>query len=255
MKPTIALDGSAADGGDVAALWTGVAWLPPTVSLPSSPRIPPIHPPASPTAGPWRPPRSPFGLLEELLWDRPWALLLCCILLNQTSRVQVDPVLCRLLRRAPDAAALASVEAAELEALLRPLGLHRRRAQTLLRFSRAFLAGSWRDGVAHSDYFLSPNCVREFREAVRLQKAMVVVLETDAQHGGVSFETHEAACPEEVGMRQALANSPRVPWYRLRHLQDVSLKAIACELREWSDECEKFHNYLISNSGWNSLSI
>ena len=37
----------------------------------------------------WRPPHSPFGLLEELLWDRPWRLLLCCILLNQTSRAQV----------------------------------------------------------------------------------------------------------------------------------------------------------------------
>jgi len=37
----------------------------------------------------WRPPRSPYGLLEELLWDRPWALLLACILLNQTTRRQV----------------------------------------------------------------------------------------------------------------------------------------------------------------------
>ena len=92
----------------------------------------------------WRPPRSPLGLLEELLWDRPWALVVCCILLNQTSRVQVDPVLCRLLRQMPDAAALASAEPAQLEALLRPLGLHRRRAQTLIDMSRAFLGGSWR---------------------------------------------------------------------------------------------------------------
>jgi len=92
----------------------------------------------------WRPPRSPLGLLEELLWDRPWALVVCCILLNQTSRVQVDPVLCRLLRQMPDAAALASAEPAQLEALLRPLGLHRRRAQTLIEMSRAFLGGSWR---------------------------------------------------------------------------------------------------------------
>ena len=38
---------------------------------------------------PWRPPHSPYGLLEELVWDRPWALLLACILLNQTTRAQV----------------------------------------------------------------------------------------------------------------------------------------------------------------------
>ena len=46
-----------------------------------------------PSWAPWRPPHSPYGLLEELLWDRPWRLLLCCILLNQTCRAQVDPVL------------------------------------------------------------------------------------------------------------------------------------------------------------------
>ena len=53
-------------------------------------------------------------------------------------------MLCRLLRQMPDAAALASAEPAQLEALLRPLGLHRRRAQTLIDMSRAFLDGSWR---------------------------------------------------------------------------------------------------------------
>ena len=93
---------------------------------------------------PWRPPRSPIGLLEELLWDRPWALLLSCILLNQTTRRQVDPVLARLLRAYPDAAAMAAAEPADVEVLLRPLGLHRRRAQTLVAFSRAFLEGTWR---------------------------------------------------------------------------------------------------------------
>ena len=60
------------------------------------------------------------------------------------AHAQVDPVLCRLLRQMPDAAALASAEPAQLEALLRPLGLHRRRAQTLIDMSRAFLDGSWR---------------------------------------------------------------------------------------------------------------
>lgn len=95
-------------------------------------------------ASPWRPPQSPLGLLEEVLWDRPWALLLCCILLNQTSRAQVDPVLARLLAAFPDAASLASADVAQIEELLRPLGLHRRRARTLIAFSAAFLKGEWR---------------------------------------------------------------------------------------------------------------
>lgn len=100
--------------------------------------------PALANTRPWRPPHSPYGLLEELLWDRPWALLLCCILFNQTSRVQVDPVLARLLDAFPDAASLAAADAEALEDILRPLGLHRRRARTLVAFSAEFLKGEWR---------------------------------------------------------------------------------------------------------------
>jgi len=91
----------------------------------------------------WRPPRSPFGLLEELFWDRPWALLLCCILLNQTTRRQVDPVLANLFAAYPDALALAAAEPETLEPLLRPLGLHRQRSRSIVAFSRAFAAGGW----------------------------------------------------------------------------------------------------------------
>ena len=67
-----------------------------------------------------------------------------CILLNQTTRRQVDPVLCRLLREWPDAAAAAAADAAAVEAVVRPLGLHRRRARRIIDFSRAFLGGAWR---------------------------------------------------------------------------------------------------------------
>ncbi|KAL1529298.1 hypothetical protein AB1Y20_000252 [Prymnesium parvum] len=108
------------------------------------------HPPDAtpPAAMAWRAPRSPYGLLEEVLWHRPWALLLGCILLNQTSRAQVDPVLARLLARFPDAAHLAgaSSEAAamgEVEHILRPLGLQRLRAARVVCFSQEFLRGAW----------------------------------------------------------------------------------------------------------------
>ena len=71
-------------------------------------------------------------------------MLLCCILLNQTSRVQVDPVLARLLEGFPDAASLAAADAEALEEILHPLGLHRRRARSIIAFSQAFLKGAWR---------------------------------------------------------------------------------------------------------------
>lgn len=37
----------------------------------------------------WHPPVSPYGLLEEVLYQDPWKLLVACMLLNVTSGLQV----------------------------------------------------------------------------------------------------------------------------------------------------------------------
>lgn len=37
----------------------------------------------------WHPPVSPYGLLEEVLYEDPWKLLVACMLLNVTSGMQV----------------------------------------------------------------------------------------------------------------------------------------------------------------------
>lgn len=39
----------------------------------------------------WDPPASPFGLIEEVLYQDPWRLLLACMLLNKTSGRAVRP--------------------------------------------------------------------------------------------------------------------------------------------------------------------
>ena len=62
------------------------------------------------------------------------------------------------------------------------------------------------------------------RAATDLGKRMVLVEETDASHGAVSFGTHVADCPTDL--RAKLQALPRVEWHRTRHLQDVSLHLI-----------------------------
>ena len=37
----------------------------------------------------WHPPASPYGLIEEILYEDPWKLLVACMLLNVTSGLQV----------------------------------------------------------------------------------------------------------------------------------------------------------------------
>ena len=110
--------------------------------------------------GRWSPPRSPFGLLEEILWADEWKMLVACMMLNCTTRVQVDRVLWRLFSTAPSATAAVALGrgdaealtddrrdadgfsvagAAVLETILAPLGLHRKRARAFVRLSEDYL--------------------------------------------------------------------------------------------------------------------
>ena len=101
-------------------------------------------------------PCSPFGLLEEILWHNEWKLLAACVLLNVTTRRQVDAVLWRLFASFPGPAATAAaaedpMRLERLEAILRPLGLHRKRARRLARMSREYLEAHARAAASRDD--------------------------------------------------------------------------------------------------------
>jgi hypothetical protein len=74
-------------------------------------------------------------VLQEVYRDDPWRMLVGCILLNLTTRAQVDKVRQELFETWPLPSMMASADTADLEELLRPLGLFKRRAVTLKRFS------------------------------------------------------------------------------------------------------------------------
>ena len=93
----------------------------------------------------WRPPVSPYGLLEEDFYDEPWKLLLSCILLNKTSAVQVRQVVFRLFQLYPTPERLIEASTSELETLLQPLGLFRKRAVAIQRFSKEYIEKDWKD--------------------------------------------------------------------------------------------------------------
>ena len=74
-------------------------------------------------------------ILQEIYKDDPWKMICGCILLNITTRKQVDAVRDRLFERYPDSLAMSQADLEELGELLRGLGLWRRRAETLKKFS------------------------------------------------------------------------------------------------------------------------
>jgi len=91
------------------------------------------------------PPVSPYGLLQESLWPNEWFILVACMMLNCTSRKQVERVLPEFIRRWPDPQAFLTATTYEVAALCRPLGFAQRRTEGLFRMTRAFVAGGWTD--------------------------------------------------------------------------------------------------------------
>ena len=91
----------------------------------------------------WKPPQSPYGLLQEDYWPDQWKILVCCLLLNQTSRKQVDPMIDEFFERYPDPKAIMEADEESLRDLLYPLGMYNKRVNTLKKFSNGFLANDW----------------------------------------------------------------------------------------------------------------
>lgn len=93
----------------------------------------------------WVPPVSPYGLLEEELYRDPWKLLVSCMLLNKTTAVQVRSMIYSFFDAYPTPERLCDANIGDLERVLMPLGLYRKRAQSIQRFSQEYLTTDWKD--------------------------------------------------------------------------------------------------------------
>ena len=100
---------------------------------------------APPGYGPdpsWHPPVSPFHLVEECLYEDPWRLLVACIFLNKTTAKVAVPIMDTFFSRWGSPEAASDAEETELSELLKPMGLQKKRAKMLIRFSNEYL-GAW----------------------------------------------------------------------------------------------------------------
>jgi methyl-CpG-binding domain protein 4 len=80
-------------------------------------------------------------LLQDIYKRDPWKMLVCCVMLNLTTRKQVDSVREKLFKRYPSAASMAFCWEDELSKIIGQLGMQNKRAYTLKRFSLEFLRG------------------------------------------------------------------------------------------------------------------
>ncbi|KAF5468673.1 hypothetical protein F2P56_012810 [Juglans regia] len=92
----------------------------------------------------WKPPRSRYGLLQEDHADDPWKVLVICMLLNRTTGSQAGKILLDLFTLCPDAKTATEVPAKEIEKIIQPLGLQKKRAQMIQRFSQDYMGDTWK---------------------------------------------------------------------------------------------------------------
>ncbi|KAJ4958102.1 hypothetical protein NE237_025213 [Protea cynaroides] len=91
----------------------------------------------------WKPPRSHFPLLQEDHVHDPWRVLVICMLLNRTSGTQACKVITDLFTLCPDAMTATKAPREEIEKLIQTLGLQRKRAIMIQRFSKEYLEDGW----------------------------------------------------------------------------------------------------------------
>jgi methyl-CpG-binding domain protein 4 len=86
-------------------------------------------------------------MLQEIYKHDPWKMLVGCILLNQTTRTQVDKVREELFSIWPTATEMGSADPSNLAAVIKSLGLYNRRAKTLIKFSQDWTRRNWKEPI------------------------------------------------------------------------------------------------------------
>ena len=89
------------------------------------------------------PPRSPYGLIQEDLWPDEWKILVSCMMLNCTTRKQLEKVYPTFFSLWPDPKTFLNCDSNKLKEVIRPLGFANRRSSNLLRMTRDYLEKDW----------------------------------------------------------------------------------------------------------------
>lgn len=95
----------------------------------------------------WNPPKSPFGLIQEELYKDPWKVLVSCVFCNLTRRFTAEPIMRKFFDLYPTPQDAMNAQEDFLADLLKPIGLSKRRAKTLVTMSREYLEKNWSEPI------------------------------------------------------------------------------------------------------------
>ena len=87
----------------------------------------------------WIPPRSPLSLIQEDLFPNEWLILVSCVLLNCTSRKQVEKIMPEFVLRWPNPPALWNDDPSAVLDVIKSLGFGDRRTKRLYELAAALI--------------------------------------------------------------------------------------------------------------------
>ena len=80
-------------------------------------------------------------LIQHDYLDDPWKMLVCCILLNQTTNQQVRKVLDPLFELMPNPETCVSVDPLKISEIIKPTGFYNIKASRIQKLSRKWIEG------------------------------------------------------------------------------------------------------------------
>jgi len=89
------------------------------------------------------PPKSPYNLIQEGLYKKPWQLLIATIFLHKTTGTVAIPLFNAFISKYDTPEQVISADWKEIAELIKPMGLHEKRAKIIITFSEEYLNKDW----------------------------------------------------------------------------------------------------------------
>jgi len=76
-----------------------------------------------------------IDIIQKKYKDDPWKVLVCCILLNQTTNQQVRPIITSFFQKWPDSFSVSERDFKEIRDLIRPTGFQNVKSKRIIDLS------------------------------------------------------------------------------------------------------------------------
>lgn len=83
-------------------------------------------------------------LLQQIFKDEPWKFLVCCIFQNLTTGRQVRALVYQFFEKYPTPEAAFNANTDEMQQMLQPLGMQKRRTEIIKKFSFEYINMNWK---------------------------------------------------------------------------------------------------------------